>query len=787
MREYQTLSNKFLSGKDLEEAYKKKNKETIYETIPKEKYDEKSEWKIEREYKRSIRVSRSKKVLEKLRDDIWCLFKEFGVSRISKVPFDLQIKNSIDDKKTYKIDMVAIEEEVIFVVICRFLDILGEYEKLENDISDFCGNRTEIAKVLRKEIGGNRKTILILATENIQWDDSLRSFAEGNKIIVFDEYDLMKLRDLTKIAGEASKYQVYNRILQGSKIKSVSQKIPALKSKIGGKVCYIFSISPDELLKIAYVHQRATDCSFLELSDSYQRMLKISRVRKIREYIEGGGYFPGSIVLNFQKKITESGLLGRKYERGRSQKQAIPLMIELPPYYGCAWIIDGQHRLYGYADTTKKKKETLSVVAFVKLSTSEQAKIFLDINQYQRSISSDLKWDLYEDLYYQPSGDKERKLYTISKVGKELNKAGPLKKKIKIPKDELSNPSAHIGLESICKCIQRNNFLNKKGDPLYHDDINASIKQCAESLNDFLGLVARLLPEQWKQQDKHFLCTTGGVTILISIFRDIIESLWKYLDNRKEFTEKIRPFVVALVEYIKGLDDNKIKDLREASVGRAQSSQAQAELTREIRKREPYYSHFLSEYEKRKGESDFAKYAKMEEGDTFEAKGSLSLVIDRYLKGDHIKDFKTDLALKGVLKSIVSFLNAEGVEGPSQIAIGLLEKSKYPGTPLEPFGERYLLFGINEEYDEETWDSYERKLHDLIASHISRASFDFIKISKCEYNDKSFCIIRIPKGDRKPDKWYYLDGKFYVRVGGQTKELSGQEADEYKHGYPHRS
>lgn len=168
----------------------------------------------------------------------------------------------------------------------------------------------------------------------------------------------------------------------------------------------MFNVAPEHLLKIAYVHQRSTECDFLGLSDSYQRILKKSRVEKIREYINKGGYFPGSIILNFPHRkhaIKELMVLGKKKDRDGVDRTSIPVIVELPQYYGCAWIIDGQHRLYGYADTPKKKTESVPVVAFVGQPSSEQSRIFLDINQYQSAISSDLKWDLYEDLYCKPS------------------------------------------------------------------------------------------------------------------------------------------------------------------------------------------------------------------------------------------------------------------------------------------------------------------------------------------------------------------------------------------------
>lgn len=47
-----------------------------------------------------------------------------------------------------------------------------------------------------------------------------------------------------------------------------------------------------------------------------------------------------------------------------------------------------------------KKSNTIPVVAFENLDTSEQLKIFMDINENQKAVSPSLRLDLEEDLYW---------------------------------------------------------------------------------------------------------------------------------------------------------------------------------------------------------------------------------------------------------------------------------------------------------------------------------------------------------------------------------------------------
>lgn len=789
MTNTESLVEKMLVNADLETDFKRRKSDRVIDTIKRQSYKPGGEWSVEKEYKNVVRVSRPKKALEALRDKVWCLLKEFGIEELSedRIPVEMDTEGR---KETYWIDVLAIDEEFIFAVVCRARDVLGEYPGLKDEILDFGSRHGLIRNAIRREFGGNRRVVFVLATENIHWPDGFKRFADQNKIVVFDEYDLLKLEELTAVAGEGAKYQVYSKILQDVKIKSFSLRVPAIRSKMGGRVYYTFVLSPDELLKMAYVHQRATECTFLELSDSYQRILKKRRIKKIRDYIKRGGYFPGSIILNFNRKITEIGPLGKKNERRDLDMNGVPVILKLPPYYGSAWVIDGQHRLYGYADSPKKRTETLSVVAFVKQPPSEQSKIFLDINQYQSAISSDLKWDLYEDLYCNPSNDKETRLYAISRVGKELNRAGPLKNRIKIPKDELVNPSAHIGLETVCKCIQRNAFLNRQGDPFYDEDVEVSIRTCAESINMFLGMVTKGLASEWAQRNDHFVCTTGGVVCLISIFRDILHALHIYL-NTHEFEEMLRPFGDALVSSVRSLSPDTVRAFKQASVGRAQSPKVQEYLTREIQKKQPYLSPFLKKAEKKEqrrreklavSPAEFESFFTREESATYETKGSLRLNMDKYLRREG-KELDNEVAVAGVLKTIVSFLNAEHTHDSRVIVVGLLESSRYKDVEGFDVVGNYLLVGINDEYSKKGWDGYCLRLSDLISTHISREAFSFIETAKCTYTGKDFCIITAPKTGASPDKWYYLDGAFYVREANRNKELKGEAMDAYKKRY----
>src|SRR2546423_5861339 len=75
-------------------------------------------------------------------------------------------------------------------------------------------------------------------------------------------------------------------------------------------------------------------------------------------------------------------------------------ILHLPKLYRSAFIIDGQHRLYGYANSDYKSKNSIPVVAFVDLERKDQVTLFMQINENQKSVPKNLRNTLDSDLLW---------------------------------------------------------------------------------------------------------------------------------------------------------------------------------------------------------------------------------------------------------------------------------------------------------------------------------------------------------------------------------------------------
>lgn len=114
------------------------------------------------------------------------------------------------------------------------------------------------------------------------------------------------------------------------------------------------------------------------------------------------------------------------------------------------WIVDGQHRLYGYSkvkDYSKLNQPKIPLSLIVNKSEVEQGSIFITINTNQTVLSDDYKWDLY-GVY---KDNFKRNVSALTP--KYLNKLSNLNGKIYIPSMSPVRIKGNIGISKIGRTI----------------------------------------------------------------------------------------------------------------------------------------------------------------------------------------------------------------------------------------------------------------------------------------------------------------------------------------------
>lgn len=301
-------------------------------------------WEVIRLGERSTRLRRAKSHDQQLEDKVWCLVHRMAYHHLNGARFNIGFRRANGSAGRKQIDVFAHDGETAFVIECKSRADRGR-RSLQKDIQETVSLQRYIRASIRKLSEGKiPKVIFAYATSNIIWSESDVERAADGQISIITENELQYFDAFMKHMGPAGRYQLLAEFLKGQKIPALEDvKLPAVKGKIGGETFYSFVASARRLLPIAFVNHQALNHP--DGRPAYQRMISSSRIKSIGKFIEGGGYFPTNILLNFAD--------GARFERSINKDNTDPNItfgwLTLPNRYRSAWIIDGQHRLYGYS------------------------------------------------------------------------------------------------------------------------------------------------------------------------------------------------------------------------------------------------------------------------------------------------------------------------------------------------------------------------------------------------------------------------------------------------------
>jgi len=542
-----------VQGEELEKTAKLKQKKYRQVTTLESNKDSylSQGWELKKKCKRSVKLYKNKEVDELLEDKVWLLFKNMGFAEMNK-DRNFKIQAGPIEKQ---IDVFAKDGNNIFIIECKANTEKGP-RTLTKDMHEILNLREDITKSIRKHYGQKFRVSFLLVTENITWSSTDENLASENRrygFFFWKETDLESYINLTNQLGESSRFQMYTVLYRGKEIHELGDiEIPAIYGGRGKNKYYSFIIQPEKLLQVAYVHRREESNS-VEVSETYQRMLKKNKLDKIRKFINERNSFPNNIILNF----TEEPIFEKKDDVG----DIVYGILKFPRSYGSAWVIDGQHRLYGYSETEGKTTDTLPVVAFVKLKMVQQARLFVDINKEQTPVTSNLLWDLYPDIYRGGEEEEYQILSTISLVVKKLNSQSdsPLHKHIYIPSvPKEPKGVTNLTMASICEGLRENRLMNREEGLLYRVNYEDTVDFAAEIIKAYFEVIANSFPQDWEKGNKGLLRTNIGVRIFLVILRQLIRYLkYQGLENvykkhdLKDFKNKVEEIVGRVLAKLK--------------------------------------------------------------------------------------------------------------------------------------------------------------------------------------------------------------------------------------------
>lgn len=532
-------------------------------------------WEKSKDYKspKFVGVSKEKPICEQFEDRVWLLFASMGFDGLNEengIQISYDFNN--DDLKE-RIGVVAVDEETVLIVVCYASETMVE-RSFVAEINDFSSKIGGIRKEILKQYPG-KKTKFIWASHNYIMNRRDLTLLDKKGIAYFSDTTIEYYFELAKHLGSCSRYQLLGSLFANQEIKNMDDRVPAIQGKMGGYTYYSFSVEPEKLLKIGYVLHRSE--ANKNMMPTYQRLIKKKRLQEVRSFINDGGYFPNSIIIS----IDTNGK-GLSFDQSSSKVDSTISKIgilHIPKRYRSAYIIDGQHRLYGYSDSLYAATNTIPVVAFVDLDRTEQIKLFMDINENQKAVPKSLRVTLNADMLWESPDLSEQRQALRSKIAQMLGEeaTSPLNSRIVIGENE-STPTRCITVEALQAAFKKCRFFDSYGKKnALQKEGTFDCKDNQETCDLFYPFIEKCLLyiretclEEWDKgdSDNGMLTMNRGIQAVVRVIDDVVNMLVeKGMINPKtqaldDMFGLIQYYLKPLTDYINNLNAEQRKDLR---------------------------------------------------------------------------------------------------------------------------------------------------------------------------------------------------------------------------------
>lgn len=290
-----------------------------------------------------------------------------------------------------------------------------------------------------------------------------------------------------------------------------------ISTKLGDIDARIFLMKVKDILPIYYVAVRGKDKEI----GAVQRVLSRRRIASIKEFILEGNTFINLFILNW---IDTNYPI--KIEKGK---------LLVPIVSSAAQVIDGQHRLAGlreaYGDNQNVGEQEVVVLMTQNLTTSQAARIFLNINTEQKPVPSSLVYDLFgevrdKNFYIVRATDLATKLHEDSK--------SPYYQCVKIP----GSAQGKVDLSTIVNALKP--FTKEKGG--FADYKLNDFEMQYKILCNFFNVIKNVYDNQdgWLKATNPFMSNAGcyaGIDFLCT------ELLSRCVDKRSFEESTIQSFL----------------------------------------------------------------------------------------------------------------------------------------------------------------------------------------------------------------------------------------------------
>ena len=511
-------------------------------------------WEVDRPLRRGVRIKRLKSIDERLENRFWLLLAKLGYPEINEGrKFNVLIERKGADPLRKQVDVFAQDDETVIVAECKASNRFVR-RTFQKDLEEFANLKGPIAEAVKKHYGEARKhkIIWLFVTENAIWSAPDKQRALGENIRVITERELRYYSQVADHLGRAARYQFLAEFLKDQKIPELSGKtVPAIRGKLGGKTFYCFVTTPRDLLKISLVNHRSLNDP--EGAPTYQRLVSRTRMREIADFLRGG-YFPNNLLVNFTRPV--------RFERAAQDEASGVQFGELclPDRYRSAWIIDGQHRLYGFAQIDDKfLNQNLIVLAFENLPKEEEANLFVTINHEQKSVPKHLLDDLEGELKWGSEIPRERigaiSARLITLLNNDLGE--PFYNRI-VQAGMPTTAKANLSIPAIKDAIRRSGLVGRlilngnayEHGPLCGSTDSETLDRGRSAFTAYFNLIRNANVGEWENGRDGHICTNVAIQAYVKLFGSLIK-YWETNTASDAREMEVEEVIMGIDEYLK--------------------------------------------------------------------------------------------------------------------------------------------------------------------------------------------------------------------------------------------
>ena len=452
----------------------------------------------------------------------------------------------------YQIDAMGGISKHLIVVECKAAQE-PKTKSLRSLIRNLRDRRRALLAAARRRFGDRYSHLhLIIALRGHQPSTGDLEYARQNNITIWTEAYWDSIRALYLTIGNRAKFYILKELggdpplIQGD--RRAHFVFPAIRSQRSGFELFALFIPAKILLEIAYVLRIESG-----QKAAYQRYLDKSRLYKIAAFLEKGKSFKNSIVVALDATARFERFRRIASAQGGDNAGASIGTIRIPRRYASAWIIDGQHRLYGFArvDSLAIVDEALPVIALKSASSAEDAETFLDINSNQKPVDPSLLWQLFGQLDPQ----SQRGVISLLVQHLALRKTGVFANRIHIPGvSPRSRRHYRIYQSNFCGTISDHLVQGRKrGYPLVLADDAPVTKrqQAAKNAATVLSIYFSTL-EAWARRARKtkwiggFFFTNNGANVMVRVLVQILKH-----NKGRVGASDLRPYSRPIIGYLK--------------------------------------------------------------------------------------------------------------------------------------------------------------------------------------------------------------------------------------------